>query len=59
LEARKATAAAMSSVEPKRLSGLAALIASLTESGSPSVSSVTTNPGAMALTVIRARQPRG
>ena len=51
-EARKATAFAISSVVPKRPSGVRAVISCLSSSGRSWVSSVRTNPGATALTVM-------
>src|SRR5436190_15065478 len=50
-EARKTAASATSSGSPKRPCGIWPRICSLTLSGRPLVSSVFTNPGAIALTV--------
>ena len=50
--ARNATALATSSVVPNRPSGVRAVISVLSASGRSWVSSVRTNPGATALTVI-------
>ena len=49
---RKATAAAISSAVPNRPSGVAAWMPSWMFSGSVSVSSVSTNPGATAFAVM-------